>query len=95
MRGSYSAGEATPPDGYHLHDRQMFKAERTNSAIGYISSAWTYALQSGQAHDEYDALTIPEALKGYRSAMLGKWHLGALGTEGYQPRDHGFEERLL
>lgn len=92
MTGSYFARETTPPEDYHIYDRKKNTAEQTNPAIGYISSAFTYALQSGQPHDEYDALTIPEALKGYRSAMLGKWHLGALGTEGYQPRDHGFEE---
>ncbi|VGO13552.1 Arylsulfatase [Pontiella desulfatans] len=92
MKGSYSSRNTTPPAGYHIHDRKKNTPEQTNPALGYIGAPFTYALQSGQAHDEYDALTIAEALKGYRSAMLGKWHLGALGTEGYQPKDHGFEE---
>ena len=92
MKGSYSSRNMTPPAGYHIHDRKMNTPAQADPALGYISSAFTYALQSGQEHDEYDALTIAEALKGYRSAMLGKWHLGALGTDGYQPKDHGFEE---
>jgi arylsulfatase A-like enzyme len=38
------------------------------------------------------ALTIPEALRpaGYRSLMVGKWHLGFGPNDG--PRAHGFDE---
>ena len=90
--GSYYSKNAKPPEGYHIHDRGKSSASRTHPAQGYIGSAFTYVLQSGQPEDEYDALTIPEALKGYRSAMVGKWHLGAIGVEGYQPKDQGFEE---
>ncbi len=90
-KGSYYSRKMTPPEGYHIHDRKENTAEQTNPALGYILPSFTYALQSGQPDDERDALTIAEALKGYRSAMLGKWHLGALGVEGYQPQDQGFE----
>lgn len=90
-KGSYYSRKTTPPEGYHIHDRKESTAEQTNPALGYILPSFTYALQSGQPDDEHDALTIAEALKGYRSAMLGKWHLGALGVEGYQPQDQGFE----
>lgn len=40
----------------------------------------------------HDAITIPEALKpaGYRSVMVGKWHLGY--GDGNLPRRHGFDE---
>ena len=82
----------TPPDGYHIWDKKISPLAKTHPAQGYLGGGFTYALQSGQPQDEYDALTIPEALKGYRSAMVGKWHLGAHGTEGYQPKDQGFEE---
>ena len=42
-----------------------------------------------------DELTIPELLKpaGYRSLMVGKWHLG-LHVEGSHPLDAGFDEYL-
>lgn len=53
------------------------------------------ALPSGQKGDQgRDATTIAEVLnqKGYRSAFVGKWHLGGLGSQGYEPKDQGFEE---
>ncbi len=42
-----------------------------------------------------DELTIPELLKpaGYRSLMVGKWHLG-MEVEGSHPIDAGFDEHL-
>jgi arylsulfatase A-like enzyme len=36
--------------------------------------------------------TIAEALKGYNSAFIGKWHLGGHGSEGFSPSDQGCEE---
>ncbi len=41
-----------------------------------------------------EEITIAELLKkkGYRTLMLGKWHLG--GTPGMQPGDQGFDEWL-
>lgn len=40
----------------------------------------------------HEAITIPEALKpaGYRSIVVGKWHLGF--TEADRPSAHGFDE---
>ncbi|MEW4488798.1 sulfatase [Thalassoglobus sp. JC818] len=42
-----------------------------------------------------EEITIPELLKpaGYRSLMVGKWHLG-LEVEGSHPIDAGFDEHL-
>jgi arylsulfatase A-like enzyme len=42
-----------------------------------------------------DEITIPELLKpaGYRSLMVGKWHLG-IEVEGSHPIDAGFDEHL-
>lgn len=39
-----------------------------------------------------DELTLAEVLKqyGYRTALFGKWHLGA--TPGYTPNEQGFDE---
>jgi len=92
--GSYASRKMTPPEGYHIYDRKENEANKANPALGYISPSFTYVLQSGQDADSYDALTIPEALDGYRSAMVGKWHLGALGVKGYQPQDQGFGDVL-
>ena len=41
---------------------------------------------------DHQAVTIPEALKsaGYRSSLVGKWHLGH-AKENW-PRTHGFDE---
>ena len=41
---------------------------------------------------DHAAITIPEALQpaGYRSLIVGKWHLGFGPTDG--PRRHGFDE---
>jgi arylsulfatase A-like enzyme len=41
---------------------------------------------------DHNAITIPEALKpaGYRSALVGKWHLGHAPKNW--PRTHGFDE---
>jgi arylsulfatase A-like enzyme len=41
---------------------------------------------------DHQAITIPEALKpaGYRSVMVGKWHLGFAPKN--HPRTHGFDE---
>ena len=56
----------------------------------------------GEARAKYDdyglageELTIPELLKpaGYRSLMVGKWHLG-MKVEGSHPLDAGFDEYL-
>jgi len=90
--GSYYSRKMTPKKGYHIHDRKENEARKTDPAVGFVGPSFTYVLQSGQEQDERDALTIAEALKGYRSAIIGKWHLGGLGVEGYQPGDQGFEE---
>ena len=91
-KGSYYTRKMKPDEGYHIHDRKKTLPHQVDPAQGYSRPSFTYALQSGHPQDEYDAFTIAEALKGYRSAMVGKWHLGAEGLEGYQPKDQGFEE---
>ena len=67
-----------------------------------------YPVRSGMCHDQFRVLrnrskghlpaseiTLPELLKerGYRTALVGKWHLGnwAVNPEGH-PARHGFDE---
>jgi len=42
----------------------------------------------------HDVKTIPQGLKGYDAAFIGKWHLGSHNHEGYRPEDQGFDETL-
>ncbi|TWU64686.1 Arylsulfatase [Crateriforma conspicua] len=55
--------------------------------------------ESVSKYDRYglanDEITIPELLKsaGYRTLMVGKWHLG-MEVDGAHPLDAGFDEHL-
>jgi arylsulfatase I/J len=53
--------------------------------VGVIPSGGTYGLDP-------DELTLPQALKtaGYRTALVGKWHLGHADRK-YWPRQRGFD----
>ena len=42
----------------------------------------------------HDVKTIPQGLKGYDTAFIGKWHMGSHNHEGYRPEDQGFDETL-
>ena len=80
-----------PPDGFHEQD--CYWADKISNPEALRNGNSLIALPSGQPQDKgRDEITIAEALKGYHSAFLGKWHLGGHGSEGYQPHDQGFEE---
>lgn len=79
------------PEGYYPNDvlehKDNIKIEQ--ALINGISNA---AVPAGtQIDGGKDELLIPEALKDYHSAFIGKWHLGGFGSKGYQPADQGFE----
>ena len=62
----------------------------TNNPLNIVMDAlgrYSYNVQ-GIPKDE---VLLPEALhkRGYRTGMVGKWHLG--GTAGYIPNDRGFD----
>ncbi|MEL7588235.1 MAG: sulfatase [Prolixibacteraceae bacterium] len=80
-----------PPDGFH--EQGCYWSDKIANPIALLNGNTLIALPSGQPQDNgRDEITLAEALKGYHSAFLGKWHLGGHGSEGYQPHDQGFEE---
>ena len=51
------------------------------------------ALASGHPFDQgQDETTLAEALSEHHSAFIGKWHLGGHGSQGWQPKNQGFQE---
>ncbi len=80
-----------PPEGFHEQD--CYWADKITNPEALRNGNSLIALPSGQPQDNgRDEISIAEALKGYHSAFIGKWHLGGHGSEGYQPKDQGFEE---
>ncbi|MGB5983179.1 MAG: sulfatase [Nonlabens sp.] len=90
-RNTYYNQNLPIPDGYYANDvlehkdniliEQALKNGISNSAV-----------PSGtHAQKELDELSIAEALTGYNSAFIGKWHIGGFGAKGFQPEDQGFE----
>jgi len=88
---TYYAQGVQPPAGFHEQD--CYWSDKLINSQAVLNGNTLIALPSGQPQDKgRDEITLAEALKGYHSAFLGKWHLGGHGSEGYQPHDQGFEE---
>jgi arylsulfatase A-like enzyme len=78
----YNQGLETP-DGFYDQDGLENKTDRPFWPLTQGMS--NIALPIGET-------TLAEALKGYNSAFIGKWHLGGHGSAGFSPSDQGFEE---
>ena len=88
---TFYAQRIQPPAGFHEQD--CYWSDKLIDPNALLNGNTLIALPSGQPQDYgRNEITIAEALKGYDSAFLGKWHLGGHGSEGYQPHDQGFEE---
>lgn len=88
---TYYVQGVNPPEGFHEQD--CYWADNISNPEALRNGNTLIALPSGQPQDKgRDEISIAEALKGYHSAFIGKWHLGGHGSEGYQPKDQGFEE---
>lgn len=81
---SYYSLNQTPPNGYLPFDARYW-GDPIKTPQALLNGTTLLALGR-------DELTFAEALTGYRSAFIGKWHVGGHGSEGYQPHDQGFEE---
>jgi arylsulfatase A-like enzyme len=78
----YNQGREAP-DGFCAQDGLKMKTDRPSWPL--VQGISNIALPQRET-------TIAEALKGYNSAFIGKWHLGGHGSEGFSPSDQGFEE---
>ena len=87
----YNQGIAPPP-GYLANDA-IYWGDNIKIQQALLNGSSLDALPSGQPLDQgRDEITLAEALKDYRSAFIGKWHLGSHGAAGWQPHNQGFEE---
>ncbi len=90
VRSFYNQGIA-PPSGYLANDA-LYWGDPIKIQQALLNGSTLEGLPSGQPLDQgRDEITIAEALTGYRSAFIGKWHLGGHGARGWQPQDQGFE----
>jgi len=90
VRTFYNQG-LTPPPGYLATDA-LYWGDPIKIQQALLNGSTLETLPSGQPLDQgRDEITIAEALTGYRSAFIGKWHLGGHGSRGWQPHDQGFE----
>ena len=90
VRTFYNQGIAPPP-GYLATDA-LYWGDPIKIQQALLNGSTLETLPSGQPLDQgRDEITIAEALPGYRSAFIGKWHLGGHGSRGWQPQDQGFE----
>lgn len=81
-----------PPEGYLAHDA-VFWGDKIAAQQALFNGSTLDALPAGHPLDQgRDETTIAEALTGYHSAFIGKWHLGSHGADGWQPHNQGFEE---
>ena len=91
VRTFYNQG-LTPPPGYLANDA-IYWGDKIKIQQALLNGSTLDALPASQPLDQgRDEITIAEALTEYRSAFIGKWHLGSHGASGWQPHNQGFEE---
>jgi len=91
VKSYYNQGR-TPP-GHYLPQDAIYWGDNIKEEQALLNGSTLLALPAGQPGDRgRDEITLAEALKDYHSAFIGKWHLGGHGSEGWQPKNQGFEE---
>jgi len=89
-RQTYYNQGIEPPEGQYIHD-VIYHFDRIPIEQAWINGSSNAAVPAGTEVDGgRDEISMAEALPGYHSAFIGKWHLGGVGTPGYQPEDQGF-----
>lgn len=91
LRPTYYNQNLPVPEGYYPHDVLEHKDD-IKIEQAWINATSNSALPAGTEIDNgRDVLSIAEALSDYKSAFIGKWHIGGFGAEGYQPQNQGFD----
>lgn len=86
------AGRGLAPPGDYLAEDAVDWGDALATPQALLNGSTLLALPAGRPGDRgRKDIIFAEALQGYRSAFIGKWHVGGHGAEGYQPRDRGFE----
>ena len=94
FRDTWYMTSQTPLNGEYIHD-DIFHADPIKIEQAWNNGKSNTAIPAGLPIDNGRKCTIlPEALDGYYSAFVGKWHVGGMGADGYQPGDRGFDEVL-
>jgi arylsulfatase A-like enzyme len=90
VRTFYNQG-LTPPPGYLANDAVYWGDATIKIPQALLNGSTLDAMPAGQPLDQgRDEITLAEALPGYHSAFIGKWHLGSHGARGWQPDNQGF-----
>ena len=88
LKWTFALVGKTPPAEYLVHDQLPGSSPRLPLQTG----VGTHALPNGLADSKGQKVhSLAEMLPDYRSAFLGKWHLGSNNREGHRPQDFGFE----
>ena len=77
------------PEGCHILDNEPWDEYQNNGPK--TERGVTIPIAATALHG---SKTIPQGLRGYHSAFIGKWHMGSHNHEGYRPEDRGFDETL-
>lgn len=88
MKYTYALLGRKPPGASLVHDMLPISPPHFPLQTG----SGNHALPNGLADSKGLKLySLAEMLPDYRSAFLGKWHLGANNKAGHRPQDFGFE----
>lgn len=81
-----------PPSGYLAQDAIEWR-DKISIQQALLNGTTRDALASGHPLDRgEDQVTLAEAMPNHDAAFLGKWHIGGHGSDGWQPKDQGFNE---